>query len=330
MKKILSSVTLCAVLILFSSSAAMAELTVKYIGGDKVVYDETNNTYWYPHLRAMIRMTRAQQQRFINQLNFYVYGQIIDWKFASLEQTNDLKDSIAEVGSGFEWMIIEPGPPGPSTPRLVWPIYPTVDQFFTTTDVITLQSFLGEMPIQVFNGRTNDGWGLRRDRDMTVDIRKGEAADHFMVHSLKTPGEFATLMYNYDQHYLEDDAITHAFEFLPAGEYLECGAWVVSEMGPMICTPPEPWEPPVCEPPVWKPPVWEPPVFEPPVWKPPVWEPPVCEPPVWDPPTWELPVYQPPVWDPFFDWDLSDDTDWRLDENVDWWLDDSLIRSIVK
>lgn len=287
MNRIISSVTLCAVLILCTSGAATGELSVKWIGGDKVVYDETNDTYWYPLLTKMTRLTRAEQQCYIEcELNAKAYGLIIDWQLASLEQTNKLKDSIAEVGSGFEWMMIEPGPPGPSTPRLVWPVDdPTVDQFFTPTDVITLQSFFGEMPIQVFNGRTDDGWGLRRDRDMSVDIRKGEAADHFMVHSFKTPGEFATLMYNYDQHYLEDDARTHAFEFLPAGEYLECGAWVVSERGPMVCEPPSfDWG------------------FS------------------WDV-DWSF------DYDVNYDTDsgLIDDLDWSFDFDLDWWLDDSLL-----
>ncbi len=56
---------------------------------------------------------------------------------------------------------------------------------------------------------------------------KGEADDHFVTTEYKTPGEFATMTWNYDQHYLPDDATTR--EGFP-GPF---GAWIVSETTPI-------------------------------------------------------------------------------------------------
>jgi hypothetical protein len=227
MKRMFLGIVVCAVLILCSSGSTIGKLTVEYIDGDKVVYDETNGLYWYPYLTDTIQMTRDEQQVYMVLLNCRAYANIIDWKFATLDQMSGLKDSMAEVAQHLEWLPMGP-PGGPSTPRLVWPVDdPTVDQFFTPTGVITFPPVFGNMPIQIYNGRTADWWGLRRDPDDTIEVRFGEAADHFWVHSMRTPGQFATLMYNYDQHYIPDDDTMHD---IFGG--VECGAWLVSERGP--------------------------------------------------------------------------------------------------
>ena len=69
MRKIILSVMLFAGIILCLSGSASAGLTNIYISGNQVVYDYTNNLYWYPYLTDMLDMTRAEQEGFINQLN---------------------------------------------------------------------------------------------------------------------------------------------------------------------------------------------------------------------------------------------------------------------
>jgi len=197
------------------------------IGGDKVVYDGRTGIFWYPHLLDMIRMTRAEQQVFIDNLNAIAYGKRTDWRFATLDETNSLKDTFAKMGHFFQWT----GPPGPSTPRMVWPVY-YVNQFFPPTDVLPIP-LMGGMIIEVYNGRTADDWGLRRDPDNSTAVRFGEAADHFVAQSAFTPGEFATLTYNYDQHYVADDAIIMDSMRWFFGD-LEVSAWVMSDANPEI------------------------------------------------------------------------------------------------
>ena len=218
-----------AMLILFSGTA-MAQMANQTSADQRIVYDMANDVYFYPMLTDMLRMTRSQQQAFIDKLNMNGYCNTGDWVFASLEQTNGVKDALASVAANTQFLLIMPGPVGPSTPRLAWPMYPHPDEFFTVTDVITIPAMFGDMEFQAFNGRTDEGWGLRRDPDPDnpVDIRKGEAADHFMVNSMMTPDEFRTMMYNYDQHLYPDDDIIHVQPMMT----MECGAWVSSIIGP--------------------------------------------------------------------------------------------------
>lgn len=237
---VILSVTLCATLILCNGGTAMAAPTpalfVIEIGVDKVVYDETNGTYWYPHLPNMIQMTKAQQQDYIDQLNTDAYGGVTDWHFANYDQMMGLRESLAGMAPNlieYEFPGTPPGTPRTvSSPFLAYPIHP--DQLFTPTAVITIPFFGGvweTMPIQVFNGRVDDGWAWRRDGwtdPPDVDWRYGEADDHFMVHSLMTTGDpYATMMFNADVHYLPDDATYNDM----VGDV---GAWVVSETGPPI------------------------------------------------------------------------------------------------
>ena len=98
MTKRLTTAALCAAIVLLAGSAATADLTVKYIFGDKVVYDEANGTYWYPYLTDMVDMTRDQQQHFIDfQLNGAVYANIVDWQLANYEQLCDFCNRLAQA-----------------------------------------------------------------------------------------------------------------------------------------------------------------------------------------------------------------------------------------
>ena len=190
------------------------DLFLTEIGGDEVVYDGNNGVFWYPHLLEMIRMTRDEQQGFIDNLNADAYGKRTDWHFATLDQVFSLKCSFDEMGQYSQWF----GPPGPSTPQAVWPVR-YVDQFFPPTEV--KPTAMGGMIMQIYNGRTADDWGLRRDPDNTTAVRFGEGADHFVANPMATPGEFATLVHNYDQHYMADDATIIDSTTLSADEVVE-------------------------------------------------------------------------------------------------------------
>jgi hypothetical protein len=82
--------------------------------------------------------------------------------------------------------------------------------------------------MQIFNGRIT-GWAWRTDVPATPPSWEyGEADDHFVVSKFMTPGEYATMTFNYDVHYLPDDDASDRETF--PGPF---GAWVVSENGPL-------------------------------------------------------------------------------------------------
>ena len=232
MKKIFLIIPLFAALILTGSGVAMATdptpgLSIMETSGKKIVYDAKNFKYWYRDLTDMVGMTKAQQQAYIDQLNANAYAGKRNWHFANYDQMMGLRESLAGMAPNlieYEFPGTPPGTPRTvSSPFLAWPVHP--DQFFTPTAVITFGGAWETMPIEVFNGRV-DGWALRRDGwtdPPDVDWRYGEADDHFMVHSLMTPGDpYATMMFNADVHYLPDDATYHAM-------LGDVGAWVVAD-----------------------------------------------------------------------------------------------------
>jgi len=61
MKKELVGITLCVMLIFCLGSPVTAGVINQWHGGDRVVYDETNDLYWYPYLKNTVGMTRAGQ-----------------------------------------------------------------------------------------------------------------------------------------------------------------------------------------------------------------------------------------------------------------------------
>lgn len=244
MKRTLLAIAV-GVMILGTGIPARGALTNLWVGGDRVVYDCTNDLYWYPLLTKTIGMTKAQQQCFINQLNASAYACTTDWQFATWEQTTGLKYSLASMGctllpTRFDILGQEDDMPhlrGYSSPYLAWKVNSL--EFFTPTGFIPYAGFAPPEiapligPLQVFNGRTA-GWGMTNigPGGFGGDVipMEGQAHDHWMAHSLMTSlgpePDFLTMMFNEDQHYLPDDATSHP---MIGG----VGAWIVSETQPI-------------------------------------------------------------------------------------------------
>jgi hypothetical protein len=206
-----------------------------YVRGDKVVCDYTNGLCWYPTLTDTLDMTKAAQEEFIHGLNVTGYGGITNWKMAKWSQVQDLKDALAGMGemlAEHAWPWTPPDAPRTiASPFNAWPVQ--VDDFFTPTAVISqptpwMPPILGGGDIVFFNGRTR-GWGWRSNLLLEPPVwAKGEADDHFVTTEYMTgTGQFSTMTFNYDQHYLPDDATTR--EGFP-GVF---GAWIVSETTPI-------------------------------------------------------------------------------------------------
>jgi hypothetical protein len=239
MKKTLLAVAVC-VIMLSVSIPSEAAVTNIYVGGDQVVYDSTNNLYWYPDLTAdgLLNQTRAGQEKFITGLNSDGYGGITNWRMATSKQTQALKNSLADMGKyriKYEWPWTPEGTKrNMGSPFLAWSVQ--VDQYFTPTSIATqplmpgMPPILGgiDMDMQVFNGRTTGKWWRT---DVPTDPyywADGEADDHFVVSEFMTPGKYATMTFNYDVHYLSDDATSRGGEF--PGPF---GAWIVSGTCPI-------------------------------------------------------------------------------------------------
>lgn len=234
MNKRLICFTLCALLMLCLSSTATAALSNLCIGGDRVIYDNTNNLYWYPYLTAdgLFNQNRSTQESFIDSLNAQCYGGTSDWRMASWFQTCGLKISLSSMAT----VDVMPtdfsnlGTPSydnrtVSSPYLAWDVH--ADDFFDVTGYTDLSMMGLPENIQVFNGRTNEGYGFSNDFGPEGAVwAKGEADDHWMVHDFFSPGEYATMMFNFDQHPLADDATEHPM--FGGG----VGAWIVSTSRP--------------------------------------------------------------------------------------------------
>jgi hypothetical protein len=237
MKRILFSFVLCAIVLSISASANAA-LTNIMVGDQRVVYDCTNGTYWYPLLTNMVDMNRAEQLAYIDGLNASHYGGICDWQMATWCQTTALKFSLArmatecllptEWGADFGTLVCQNRTV--TSPYLAWEV--NSHQFFTPTALMPdnpgrpgLFGPLGD--VYLFNGRTT-GWGWRNDgipgAPQPGDIKwaYGEADDHWVAHAYMTgDDDFLTMMFNKDQHYLADDVRDPT-----------SGAWAVSTSGP--------------------------------------------------------------------------------------------------
>ena len=227
------------VMILSTGVFAREGLGNLWIGRQKVVYDYTNELCWYPYLTDTMNMTRAEQDGFIAGISVAEYGDITNWQMATYDQVQEMKDSLAGMGEEITehaWPWTPPGAPRTvASPFLAWPVQ--VDEFFTPTWIVWDQDMLvpsmmpmkilGGGPIMFFNGRLT-GWTMRSDSPLEPpDWAYGEADDHFVTTEYMTPGQFATMTWNYDTHYLPDDATTR--EGFP-GPF---GAWIVSTTKPM-------------------------------------------------------------------------------------------------
>lgn len=233
MRKILLAVVIGA-MILSVSVPARAAVTNIYASGDRVVYDSTNNLYWYPYLTDTLDMTRAGQEGFIAGINAAGYANIKSWQMATSEQTWALKESLADMGKRVEytWPWVPAGTPRDmGSPFLAWCIQ--VDKFFTPTSIATqplmpgMPPIIGGGPMQVFNGRTTGAWWRSDVPTEPYYWADGEADDHFVVSEFMTPGHYGTMTFNVDVHLLADDATTR--DGFP-GPF---GAWVVSTVSPI-------------------------------------------------------------------------------------------------
>jgi len=235
MRKLLLAVAVC-IMILSVSQLATAGVTNITPGPScqRVVYDYTNNLYWYPFLTDTLDMTRAQQEGFIAGMNVAGYAGISSWQMATSKQTQDLKDSLADMGKRipYTWPWVDPlAERDMGSPNLAWCI--RVDKYFTPTSIAT-QPLMPGMPLilggydqQVYNGRTTGEWWRSDVPTEPYYWADGEADDHFVVHEFMTPGTYATMTFNYDAHYLPDDATTR--DGFPG----PVGTWIVSEVRPI-------------------------------------------------------------------------------------------------
>ena len=240
MKKLLAGITLCVILVLCLGSPVNAGVINQWYSGDRVVYDETNDLYWYPYLNKTLGMTRAGQNGYITAMNAHAYAGRKDWQMATSEQTQALKDSLANMGTRVEheWPWTPPGTPRhEGSPFLAWPI--RVDKYFTPTSVMTQPLSNVPMPIldghtmQVFNGRTTGEWWRTDVPTTPFTWEDGEADDHFVVTEYRTTGKFATMTFNYDVHYLPDDATDRVDEFGNSVFPGPIGTWIVSSTQPI-------------------------------------------------------------------------------------------------
>jgi hypothetical protein len=202
----------------------------------RVVYDYTNNLYWYPLLNHpdLLNKTRSDQEIFIDGLNATGYGGISTWQMASSKQTQDLKDSLADMGKRVEytWPWVDPqAERDMGSPFLAWCI--PVEKYFTPTSIATqplmpgMPPIIGGGPMQVYNGRTTGEWWRTDVPTTPYYLADGEADDHFVVSEFMTPGHYGTMTFNYDVHYLADNATSRV------GFPGPFGAWIVSTTRPI-------------------------------------------------------------------------------------------------
>ncbi len=235
MKKLLAGITLCVILVLCLGSPVSAGVVNQWHEGERVVYDNMNDLYWYPYLTNTVGMTRAGQTGYIAAMNAHSYGGRKTWEMATSEQTQALKDSLADMGKivEHEWPWTPPGSPRhEGSPFLAWKVQ--VDKYFTPTSVMKQplpnipMAILDGLPMQVFNGRTTGEWWRTDVPTTPYTWEDGEADDHFVTTAYMTPGRYATMTFNYDVHYLPDDATTRGDDF--PGPF---GAWIVSASQPV-------------------------------------------------------------------------------------------------
>jgi hypothetical protein len=241
MKELLAGITLCVILVLCLGIPVNAGMINQWYSRERVVYDETNDLYWYPYLDTTLSMTRAGQNGYIAAMIAHAYTGKKDWKMATSEQAKALKDSLANMGTRVEheWPWTPQGSERHmGSPLLAWPI--RVDKYFTPTSVMTQllsnvpKQILNGLTMQVFiNGRTkSERW--RTDFPATLFTwEDGEADDHLVVTEYKKPIKFATMTFNYDVQYPPDDATDRVDEFGNPVFPGPIGTWIISSTQPI-------------------------------------------------------------------------------------------------
>lgn len=228
MKKILVGMAVCLALSLSVASVSMATLYNQYHEGERVVYDDYNDLYWYPILTDFVDMTRAEQEQKIAELS---YAGRNDWHMANATQTFTLKNSLA--GMAKDIMPTEfshfgipslPGEPRTvSSPFLAWGV--NSKDFFTVTGQFDMGTIgMKGVYADVFNGRlADDSWGHRSPALFEPAVwAKGDADDHWVSLPLPMFDYSETMIFNQDVHFLPDDEMWNGIEMGAVG------AWVVT------------------------------------------------------------------------------------------------------
>ena len=204
MKKIPTGVTLCVILVLCLGSPVSAALINQWYGGDRVVYDAFSGSYWYPYTTNTVNMTKAQQSSYIACLNARSFGNKQSWDFATYEQMNGLKDSIAAVKTRVEyeqpWMSSEkPRKDGPPFLALSIPNELMTEKAWRT-------NVPGAAPTFVY----------------------GQADHHFAKSKDMSLKKFTTMTVKYDLQYLPDDATDRSDDFDKPVPPKLIGTWIIS------------------------------------------------------------------------------------------------------
>ncbi len=230
-RQTLLTIACCLVVTLGLYEPVTASLINMDIGGNRVVYDNFNDLYWYPILTDFTGMTLNEQLTAIDALE---YGGMTNWKMASWSQTSLLKLSLAT-------MVTEEVMPTAFGPEFGTPVYENItiaspflawnvdsSEFFTPTDNFDFP-MIGATGMDVFNGRTS-GWGMTNTGDggFWGDIVWSNlpADDHWVSVNLMNAGDDnLTMIFNFDQHRRNGDDLENPVMGA-------VGAWVVAKPVP--------------------------------------------------------------------------------------------------
>lgn len=105
MKKFIIIFFLSTVSILCFDGLAFAKLINRNIEGNRIVFDDVNNTWWYPQITDFVSLTQSESQRKIDELNALVYGGFNNWQLASHAQVDSMALSFNkgnDILKGFE------------------------------------------------------------------------------------------------------------------------------------------------------------------------------------------------------------------------------------
>jgi len=222
-----SSIAMLAIPIL-----AQADLRAESIADDPIVFDITNDQYWYPLMSSMIQMTKDQQESTIRELNDANFAGKSNWRFATFGEVIALVESMIE-GANQSY----------DDPNHAWPVYP--NKYFEATQFITGEDQPEPLLIgdhHLYCGRTFDEKTIREDLIneppyFAESLQFGEGQYHFsqfdhLPEEPFTVGTLDTIMYGYHVNFMANDALTSP---APKSTYpgssvstLECGAWITS------------------------------------------------------------------------------------------------------